>query len=530
MKNKEESFSALIYVRVSSDKQRDQGTGLESQEHRCRQFAIERGYDVEAVYSDEISGGGDPRNRPGMQTLLAHLKRNKRRRFVVIFDDLKRFARDTEGHLALRKMIAGYNATVASPNYTFDGSPEGEFAETIFAAQGELERKQNRRQVIQKMTARLERGYWTFMQPVGYKYKRDRQHGKILVRDEPAASIIEEALTGFANGRFALQTEVARFLQSHPEFPLTKADRINQQSVSDLLRRVIYAGMIERPEWGITRRPGHHEAIISWETYCKIVERLDGRPHVPERVDRNEAFPLRGFVDCAECNSPLTGSFSKSRNGVRHAYYFCFNKACSQKAKSIRRDKLEGEFETLVKSLEAEPVVFDIFTSMFKDAWEQRSSQVHARARALEVEAKNVANAIDQMLTRVTEVTSSTVMAAFEKRIEKLENEKLILEEKIEQIKKPRVSFDESLRTALLFLKNPWKLWSFGAYEHKRTLLQLAFSSRLSWSRNGGLRTANLALPFRALAGISCGKKAMVDGAGFEPAYARAGRFTVCCH
>ncbi|MEM7745635.1 MAG: hypothetical protein AAF409_18200 [Pseudomonadota bacterium] len=36
-------FYALIYCRVSDKKQRTDGHGLESQEHRCRQHAKERG-------------------------------------------------------------------------------------------------------------------------------------------------------------------------------------------------------------------------------------------------------------------------------------------------------------------------------------------------------------------------------------------------------------------------------------------------------------------------------------------------------
>ena len=50
---------ALIYCRVSSIKQTVDGDGLNSQEHRCRAYAASRGYPVEAVFPDSISGGGD---------------------------------------------------------------------------------------------------------------------------------------------------------------------------------------------------------------------------------------------------------------------------------------------------------------------------------------------------------------------------------------------------------------------------------------------------------------------------------------
>jgi DNA invertase Pin-like site-specific DNA recombinase len=56
-------------------------------------------------------------------------------------------------------------------NFKFDDTPEGEFIETVIAAQGDLERKQNARQVSQKMKARMESGYWVHDTPVGYKYE-----------------------------------------------------------------------------------------------------------------------------------------------------------------------------------------------------------------------------------------------------------------------------------------------------------------------------------------------------------------------
>ena len=59
-----------------------------------------------------------------------------------------------------------------------------------------------------------------FYSPIGYKYERVSGHGKLLVRDEPTASIVQQALSGFASGRFETVAEVKRFLEQFPEYPL----------------------------------------------------------------------------------------------------------------------------------------------------------------------------------------------------------------------------------------------------------------------------------------------------------------------
>lgn len=63
---------AVIYCRVSSEKQVREGHGLEGQEKRCRDFAFYNGYEVIEVFRDEgVSGGMII--RPGIGRLLNYI-------------------------------------------------------------------------------------------------------------------------------------------------------------------------------------------------------------------------------------------------------------------------------------------------------------------------------------------------------------------------------------------------------------------------------------------------------------------------
>ena len=114
-KQEVQASKAVIYCRVSSARQKIEGSGLESQEHRCRQYAAAQGFEVEAVFPDDASGGGDFINRPGMVALLSYLDAKPDKNYVVIFDDLKRFARDTEFHIKLRREFQTRGAFVLLP-------------------------------------------------------------------------------------------------------------------------------------------------------------------------------------------------------------------------------------------------------------------------------------------------------------------------------------------------------------------------------------------------------------------------------
>ncbi|MCB1832630.1 MAG: recombinase family protein [Geminicoccaceae bacterium] len=422
------ALAAVIYCRVSSTKQTTEGHGLESQESRCREYAQARRYSVEAVFPDDVSGGGDFMKRPGMVALLSYLDAQPDKRYVVIFDDLKRFARDTEFHLKLRQEFRARRARVECLNYKFDDSPEGKFFETILAAQGTLEREQNGRQTAQKMHARMRSGYWVFRPPIGYKFDKDRVHGKILVRDEPLASIVTEALEGYASGRFDSQAEIRCFLENHPTFPRTDGGRVRQQKVTDLLTQPLYAGYLCHDDWKLSWIAGKHEPLISVRTYEAIQERRASGAKAPMRQDLNKDFPLRGFVLCGDCGKPLTACWSKGST-KKYPYYLCDTRGCESYRKSIRRADVEGEFEDILRDLQPTHTLFELSVRMLEDAWQQRTAQAEAMIDSARAELRTIDARIENLLERVVEASSPAVIGAYEAKIESLDRQRRLLDE-----------------------------------------------------------------------------------------------------
>ena len=106
---------------------------------------------------------------------------------------------------------------------------------------------------------------------------------------------------------------------------------------------------------------------------------------------------------------------------------------------------------------------------------------------------------------------------ALEKRINALQSQKLVIEEKMSSCGRPIRPYDEMYRTSLKFLQEPHKIWANGRFEDKRAVLKLAFTDRLTYVRNEGYRTPDLSLPFKMLGNDFDQKKRMARPAGFEP-------------
>ena len=511
--NETEYVKALIYCRVSSEKQVREGNGLESQEHRCRDYAISLGLEVENVFQDQgISGGLF--DRPALKALVKYLDTNWHIKYVVIFDDLKRFARDVEVHLRLRSELKAREAKLCCLNYNFDDSAEGEFVETIFAAQNELERKQNRRQVCQKMKSRMERGYWCFQPPVGYKFTKDKEHGKIIVPLPEITSIITEGLKAFASERLFNQADTLKFFCEKELPKLTGATKFDLNNVKTILTQPLYAGVIEYPLWNISRRKGHHQALIDINTFDKIQQRLK-RPERKPRETDNLEFPLRRLINCSVCGKKMTGSVNRGKYKY-YPHYTCNNNECSASPKNITASKLEDDYVELLKNISVDKKILELGEAVAVKLWERKSKDMSISQESKAAEKVELKSALNNYIDLVATARSEGVRSRYEEKIEELD--KRIKELEVEYKNKKTPDVTGALKLMFKFLGTPAEAWQFSSKQLKITLHNMIFAENPSYCLNTGFGTPKLSLPFQLNEHINDNDGDMVDPTGFEPA------------
>lgn len=506
---------ALIYCRVSDTKQKTQGNGLQSQEHRGRQFAAQNNLEVVEVYHDDVSGGGDFTKRPEMRRLLTRLKKDKHINYVVIFDDIKRASRDTYFYWGLINKLQAFNAQPMSPNGNFEQTPEGRFSQNINVSAAQYERETIARQNIEKKTARLEAGYYPFACPVGYYNVHHRSGGNLLTADPKIAPVIKTIFEGLASGRFQTAAEVKLFLEQDPNFPKQATGKIGRSRVKNIITNPLYAGFVEYLPYGVSRRMGNHKAMVSFETFQKANERLSGRAVAPARPDLDTVFPLRGSVICT-CGNYITGYHAKSCTGRRYAYYHCQNKACEHGKKSIPKKVIEDEFEALLAQLSPSDKGTKVMDKMFKQLWNHREKSEKQRFKLIQQQSTALNKDIDRLVDKLVETSSERASQAIERKLEKLEDKKRLLDEKMAQNTPKKGSEMKNYRTALAFIYNPLILWQKGNLEIRNTMLKLLFTEPITYERNIGYRTTNLSLPFKHLRHLKMEKRTMVPTARLE--------------
>ena len=154
---------------------------------------------------------------------------------------------------------------------------------------------------------------------------------------------------------------------------------------------------------------------------------------------------------------------------------------------------------------------------MFHKRWDEAEAKAKEAKAAMRLEIAAVEKKITQLLDRIVDSDSATVIGAYERKVDELERQKLVLAEKTARCGTAIKGYDETFRTAFEFLSNPWNLWEKGTFEDKRIVLKLTLASHLDYDWNEGVRTPEISLPFRLLGSVGDRESLMADGVGFEP-------------
>lgn len=506
----------LVYARVSDMSQETHGSGGTSQETRCKKDLEALGVHHEKSFIDTYTGAGDFMKRPAMRALLAYIDAHPHKDFLVVFDDLSRLARDVEFHIKLRYEFKIRGVMLRCLNYKLDETEEGEFIELIMAGKAQLDRKQNRRQVIQKMKARLDSGYWPFAQKRGYDFVRMPGQGKVGVPNEKGWKIIKPALEGFANGTLPRKVDVAQFLLENGLWKNRLRLRC-LDDVSDMLQDCYYCGDIEYTPWDVPRAQGHHEGVISRETFAHIQKRLsknnaDAKP----RKDTSEDFPMRGLLLCDPCGSHLTGAYSRGRSNT-YPYYFCQNPHCGLYHKSLRKKDVEDDFKSLLERNKLKPEVDDLISVVFDKVWAQEAEAVKWHDYLTEQKKIELQKKLSDLAELARKASSDIVRRTYETQIEEAGTGLERIEQTVPVTRDLGVPYRTALDKTTALLKNPVSAWDLFDVHEQHRLFFFLFEGKLAYTKNEGYRTGNSLSTTRLFEELATADSADVDLRGVEP-------------
>ncbi len=490
--------NAIIYCRVSSKWQLE-WWWLNSQEVACRQYCERNWYSVINVFQDAFTGWD--LDRPWLNKLFEFIdvtnKENPDKPVnVFVVDDISRIARDYQVHLELTKWLVKRWVKYETVNMKFEDTPAGKMIEWIMAIYSEYFRRNNQHQVINRQEARLLDWYRPRDYPLWYKTEKAPVGWKILVQDEPNASIIQEALLWYANWLLNSVKEVAHFLEKKGldlrRYKKKRKDttKVHTSLAQRILTNILYAGYIEykritrdkdwivKKQRDVSLRKWKHEWLIDLETYQKIQEKLLWkRPYTHETKIINDEYPLRWFIICGCCELLFTSGKSRSRNWKQIPYYQ-FNKKCIHSGKSIQAVKLHTAMNEELQKLWIDKQFLGFMKILISQEYEQRKQDKKLSTKNIQKDIDKSQGEIDNLLNSLASSSSSIVQKKIEQKIEECELKRLKLTEQLKQIE-TSIEITKVLDLAFEILSNPYYIRKNWTIDQKQMLLRLLFSKKI---------------------------------------------------
>lgn len=274
---------AGLYIRVSTDAQREEGYSIDAQREMLQAHCVSKGIKNYEFYVD---GGFTGSNiaRPALTKLIEEINADLISHVIVY--KLDRLSRSQKDALYLIEDVFNpHGVAFTSMNENMDTStPMGRLMLGILAAFAQLERENIKERTRMGMKERVKSGLWMGGGKIPFGYDYNKKSG-ILVPNEDAAKvrlIYDLYLQGYAAQNIA-----------------TMLGLTYEKLVMQILTRKTNMGMIV---YNNEEYVGLHEAIISPEVYAQTMEMMACRS-VNKTPTTN--YLLTGLVYCGKCGAKM---------------------------------------------------------------------------------------------------------------------------------------------------------------------------------------------------------------------------------
>lgn len=309
---------AAIYTRISTDEQTG-NYSLPTQEHACRQYCEQRGYDVVGVFVDVFSGALY-RERPGL-TQLRELVRQGLVDVVVCYA-VDRLSRSQTHLFILVEEFSERGCRLEFVTERFEDTAVGRFVLAARSFAAELEREKIVERTIRGTYARVRSGKPkpAVRPPYGYRWV-DAEKSR-MEPDPDEAPVVRRIFERLANG--ATIRSVAQELQARGIPTPLRSKMWSTRTIHAIAHNPVYIGkyyglrtktvrengrtMIKRldpTEWVLL--PDVAPPLVDEETWQRVQERLLRNK---EDAARNlkyapDALLRGGFVRCGTCGRSM---------------------------------------------------------------------------------------------------------------------------------------------------------------------------------------------------------------------------------
>lgn len=318
----------VIYARVSTQRQVDDGVSMDSQIEQCRVKARALDADVVEVFRDDgISGRTD--NRPGFQAAMAYCAAQRVNYFICW--STSRFGRNLEDALRNAKVLLEWGTQAAYVHQDIDMNTDaGWMLGVITGMMDEMYSRTISRDTLRSMITASRDGFFVGGRaPFGYRVEKVGKRSRLVAHDEHAPIVQAMFQIALHEGLGAQ----ALALRLNADGLKRDGRAWGKSTVAGILKNPSYMGLrLFNQVKDKTReaKPAHevvqvdsHPALISKDDFERVQKMMKER--VPHEVGGTpkSTFAFAGLLKCGICGNGLQIRNGTGRSGALYSYYAC---------------------------------------------------------------------------------------------------------------------------------------------------------------------------------------------------------------
>ena len=483
--------TAVIYIRVSSKEQQQEGFSLDAQLQFLLGYARKNDIEVLNTYMDVESAKTVGRTQFGH--LMAFLKQQaslppgQNPCLTVLVEKTDRFYRTVDDMVTIREIGAGIHLVKEGTIMTPNAKAHEKFVHGLNVLLAERMVNNLSEETQKGMQEKARQGIWPSFAPIGYKNVEGPSGKRIIIKDDVKAPLVAKMFELYATGLYSTQDlcrEAAKIGLVHRG----SKNKLTKSAMYDLITNPIYYGDFY---WKGVLYNGTHKPIIEKSLFEKVQKMLDRRSSCPTGRQKHD-FLFRGMITCGHCGCAVVAEIHKGK----YVYYRCtHNKGQKCPDKYVREEVIEQQYVDSLSRLKIDNDVIDWIVAVMQESTVKDRQLREAQVADLAKQKQKLEGRLDKMYCdRLDGILDEDEYRRFSN---KFRNELTDVKIKLEQIQAQNVvkGFDRS--RVLELAQKAASLYSAQIPEEKRKLLSTVYSNS---TFAGGEVKANFNQPFDIIA------------------------------
>ena len=359
--------SAVLYARVSSREQEQEGFSIPAQLKLLRQYAADMGLKLLEEYVDTETAKST--GRRGFAQMVALLKDRPDCRIILV-EKTDRLYRNLKDYTTLEEL--GLEIHLVKENVIL--SPESRSTEKFVHGIKVLVAKNfsdNLSEEVRKgLQEKADQGHWPSVAPVGYANNRNSHR---IEPDPERAPAIRRLFERFAQGDISVKQAAATAFSDGLTHPRS-GRRLVKSEIHRMLHNPIYYGAFR---WKGKLYHGRHEPLIS-KALFNAVHVVFASANRPRYSKHRHAFA--GLLTCGICGCAITAEVKKAK----YTYYHCtgYHGRCGNTY--IREEDLASRLGELVRRVQIPREIADWIADALRSS--QAENTQHRRDAVVRLE------------------------------------------------------------------------------------------------------------------------------------------------